>query len=98
MRKPLIALGALALFALPFMSEPAKAQSTRVYSSCAAAAWSPLDLGRPLSLLPDGRLCVNATVSASINGFTPNGDTLDYDLPVMGVTADKARAMMGKKN
>lgn len=32
------------------------------------------------------------------NGFTPNGDTLDYDLPVMGVTADKARAMMGKKN
>jgi hypothetical protein len=27
-------------------------------------------------------------------GFTPNGDTLGYDLPVMGVTADQARKMM----
>jgi len=30
-------------------------------------------------------------------GFTPNGDTLDYALPVMGLTADKAKALMQKK-
>jgi len=31
------------------------------------------------------------------SGFKPNGDTLDYDLPTMGVTADKAKALLEKK-
>jgi len=30
------------------------------------------------------------------HGFTPNGDTLGYDLPVMGVTADKARELLSR--
>lgn len=33
-------------------------------------------------------------VDADGGGFTPNGDTLGYDLPVMGMTADKVRGMM----
>ncbi len=31
-------------------------------------------------------------------GFEPNGDTLDYDLPAMGMTADKAKALLQKKD
>lgn len=31
-------------------------------------------------------------------GFQPNGDTLDYDLPAMGVTADRARALLQAKD
>ncbi len=30
-------------------------------------------------------------------GFTPNGDTLDYELPAMGVTADKAKTLLNNK-
>ena len=30
-------------------------------------------------------------------GFKSNGDTLDYDLPAMGVTADRARALLQAK-
>lgn len=30
-------------------------------------------------------------------GFKPNGDTLGFDLPVMGITADKAKAMLEKR-
>lgn len=30
-------------------------------------------------------------------GFKANGDTLDYDLPAMGVTADRARALLQAK-
>jgi hypothetical protein len=33
-------------------------------------------------------------VDADGGGFVPNGDTLGYDLPVMGVTADKARSLL----
>jgi hypothetical protein len=36
-------------------------------------------------------------VDADGGGFKPNGDTLDYDLPTMGVTADKARALLQAK-
>ncbi len=36
-------------------------------------------------------------VDADGAGFTPNGDTLGYDLPVMGVTADKARTLLQAK-
>jgi hypothetical protein len=31
------------------------------------------------------------------HGFTANGDTLGYDLPTMGMTADKAKVLMEKK-
>jgi hypothetical protein len=30
-------------------------------------------------------------------GFRPNGDTLGYDLPTMGITADKAKALLDRK-
>ena len=30
------------------------------------------------------------------NGFKANGDTLGYDLPTMGMTADKAKALLEK--
>jgi hypothetical protein len=33
-------------------------------------------------------------VDADGNGFTPNGDTLGFDLPVGGLNADKARAQL----
>lgn len=33
-------------------------------------------------------------VDADGNGFTPNGDTLGYDLPVGGMNTDKVRAML----
>jgi hypothetical protein len=36
-------------------------------------------------------------VDADGGGFKPNGDTLDYDLPAMGATADKARAILEAK-
>jgi hypothetical protein len=36
-------------------------------------------------------------VDADGNGFKPNGDTLGYDLPTMGMTADKAKALLEKK-
>ncbi|MFM2142345.1 MAG: hypothetical protein RLZZ476_889, partial [Verrucomicrobiota bacterium] len=36
-------------------------------------------------------------VDADGNGFKPNGDTLGYDLPSMGITADKARALLEAK-
>jgi hypothetical protein len=36
-------------------------------------------------------------VDADGNGFKPNGDTLGYDLPSMGMTADKARALLESK-
>ncbi len=36
-------------------------------------------------------------VDADGGGFKPNGDTLGYDLPAMGMTADKARALLEKK-
>lgn len=36
-------------------------------------------------------------VDADGHGFTPNGDTLGYDLPTMGMTADKAKALLEKK-
>jgi hypothetical protein len=36
-------------------------------------------------------------VDADGNGFKANGDTLDYDLPTMGATADKARAILEAK-
>jgi hypothetical protein len=36
-------------------------------------------------------------VDADGNGFKPNGDTLGYDLPTMGMTADKARALLEAK-
>jgi hypothetical protein len=36
-------------------------------------------------------------VDADGGGFKPNGDTLDYDLPTMGATADKARAILEAK-
>ncbi len=36
-------------------------------------------------------------VDADGNGFKANGDTLDYDLPTMGMTADKAKALLEKK-
>lgn len=36
-------------------------------------------------------------VDADGNGFKPNGDTLGYDLPTMGMTADKARALLESK-
>jgi hypothetical protein len=36
-------------------------------------------------------------VDADGNGFKTNGDTLGYDLPSMGMTADKARALLESK-
>lgn len=36
-------------------------------------------------------------VDADGNGFKPNGDTLGYDLPTMGMTADKAKALLESK-
>ena len=36
-------------------------------------------------------------VDADGGGFKANGDTLDYDLPAMGATADKARAILEAK-
>lgn len=36
-------------------------------------------------------------VDADGGGFKPNGDTLGYDLPTMGMTADKARALLEAK-
>lgn len=36
-------------------------------------------------------------VDADGGGFKPNGDTLDYDLPTMGATADQARAILEAK-
>lgn len=33
-------------------------------------------------------------VDADGGGFKPNGDTLGYDLPTMGMTADKAKALL----
>lgn len=36
-------------------------------------------------------------VDADGNGFKPNGDTLGYDLPTMGMTADKAKALLEAK-
>jgi hypothetical protein len=36
-------------------------------------------------------------VDADGGGFKSNGDTLDYDLPTMGATADKARAILEAK-
>jgi hypothetical protein len=36
-------------------------------------------------------------VDADGNGFKPNGDTLGYDLPAMGMTADKAKVLLEKK-
>lgn len=30
-------------------------------------------------------------------GFHPNGDTLGFDIPAMGITADKARALLGRE-
>jgi hypothetical protein len=36
-------------------------------------------------------------VDADGNGFKPNGDTLGYDLPTMGITADKAKALLEAK-
>ncbi len=36
-------------------------------------------------------------VDADGGGFKPNGDTLGYDLPTMGMTADKAKAMLEAK-
>ena len=74
MRK-LIGIGiALLLLAVPATS-PAKAQGqTRVYSSCGGASWTSNDLGRPFQLLPDGRLCISGTISASLAGFAPNGN------------------------
>jgi hypothetical protein len=36
-------------------------------------------------------------VDADGGGFKPNGDTLGYDLPTMGMTADKARALLESK-
>lgn len=36
-------------------------------------------------------------VDADGSGFKPNGDTLGYDLPAMGMTADKARVLLEAK-
>ncbi len=36
-------------------------------------------------------------VDADGGGFKPNGDTLGYDLPTMGMTADKAKALLEAK-
>ncbi|GEP44394.1 CehA/McbA family metallohydrolase [Brevifollis gellanilyticus] len=36
-------------------------------------------------------------VDADGSGFKPNGDTLGYDLPAMGMTPDKVRALSEKK-
>jgi hypothetical protein len=36
-------------------------------------------------------------VDADGGGFKPNGDTLGYDLPTMGMTADKAKALLESK-
>ena len=36
-------------------------------------------------------------VDADGNGFKANGDTLGYDLPAMGMTADKAKLLLEKK-
>lgn len=62
---------ALALFSLLAFELPAQAQGTQVRPTCADRAWSTNDLGRPFILAPDGTLCVNASVSASISGFAP---------------------------
>ncbi len=72
MRRSLLTLPLLALLAL-LPTKDADAQQTRVYSTCGSAAWSANDLGRPLQLLPDGRLCLTGSISASLSGFTPNG-------------------------
>lgn len=68
-------LSLLALLLLGLASGESQAQGvTRVYATCGTSTWSVLDVGRPLQLLTDGRLCINASVSASIAGFTPNGN------------------------
>ncbi len=36
-------------------------------------------------------------VDADGNGFKANGDTLGYDLPAMGISADKAKVLLEKK-
>lgn len=51
----------------------AQAQGTQVRSACGDVSWGANNLGRPFIVLPTGELCVNATVSASVTGFTPAG-------------------------
>ena len=37
-------------------------------------------------------------VDVNGGGFTPNGDTLGFEIPAMGLTADKAKAMLERTN
>lgn len=87
---PLLLVGALVASVLPAHSQG----GTRVYSACGSAAWTALDLGRPMALLPTGELCVNATVNASISGF--HWESSLTPLAVTTTTASSAAFTAGK--
>lgn len=72
---PLFAITAL-LLSCTQAPTPAAAQTTQIYNSCGTAAWSAGEQGRPYALDPTGNLCISGTISASasIAGFTPNGN------------------------
>jgi hypothetical protein len=53
------------------------------YGTSAQSKMMPCGYNNPIYVDVDG------------NGFRANGDTLGYDLPVGGVTADKAKAILG---
>src|SRR6266404_9830551 len=101
MKRIIVALiFALTLFGI-LGAERVHAQgTTRVFASCNSATWNVLDVGRPLQLLPDGTLCVNASVSASIAGFTPNGNfaTLTATAASSASTAMPAGAVVAFQN
>jgi hypothetical protein len=42
--------------------------------------------------------CYNNPIYVDVDGhgFKANGDTLGFDIPAMGITADKAREQLGK--
>jgi hypothetical protein len=55
------------------------------FGSSAQSKLQPVAYNNPIFIDVDG------------GGFQPNGDTLGYDLPTMGMTADKAKALLEKK-
>lgn len=62
-----------------------KGDSKICYGSSDYAKMRPCAYNNPIYIDVDG------------NGFKANGDTLGYDLPAMGMTADKAKVLLEKK-
>jgi hypothetical protein len=54
------------------------------FGTSAYAKMRPMAYNNPIYVDVDG------------NGFTPNGDTLGFDLPVGGINADKAKALLNR--